>query len=310
MTTRKRDESSGKTPEIIISLPQQSRRDLELCRHESSATELDVVISGQTVLMSLPFKTLAAVSKLVSGMWEKNQLILCGGRFKLLWRHDTSNVVDKESLLKVLKFCCGETVAVGVKNGECCAVIAALFRLDVWCAKTVVTELCNFAEEQARRNVAFGAALLKASSRYPECCDQQLCALDTRLAKIVLTKERICNNYQVVVDECLMALGPRYLEITEYGKPRTRWSEFTLRTRYIRYHKSLNAQEKERIMRCNMGSMAKDELDVLEELGVLKPDTVMSLYGSPLVEAEKSKSESIEASRFQQQSKSCDWFSC
>ena len=301
-TTRWKGDGNGETPGITISFPQQSQRNLGLHRHDA-ATDVDVVVSGTTVLVSLPVGTLAAASKLVNRMWEMDQLLLCGGRYKLLWEHDTSRDVDIESLVKVLRLCCGETVKVGVKGGECCAVVATLFRLDVWCARTVVAELCNFAVEQAQRDVMFGATLLKACSRYPECCDQQLCALDTRLAKVLLTEERICHDYPVVVDECLMAIDPRYLGVAEYGRPRTKWSEFSIRTRYIRFHTDLQAQEKEAIIKCDLGSFTREELDVLEELGVLKPGTIMSLCGSPPEETEINKSNKVD--RFRQQSLSC-----
>lgn len=337
MTTKGKYESSGETPEITLSLSQKSRKNLGLNRRETSRNDLDVVVSGSMLLMSLPMMTLAAASKLVSGMRERNELIQCDGKYKLMWKHDMSQDVDKESLVKVLKLCRGDTIRVGVKNGECCAVIAALFRLDLWCATEVATKLCDFAEEQARRNVVFGATLLKTSSRYPECCDQRWCTLNTRLAKIVLSKDMICHEYGTVVDGCLMALEPRYLDMAEYGEPNTRWGEFSVRTRYIRYHTGLQTQEKMDILKHHLGSLTKEKLEVLEQLGVLKPDILFSLYvslqdktekntskngkeelgvrkpdsgmslaESPQASTEKSTSKSDQVNRFQQQSKSCD----
>ena len=270
-------------PEISISFPFK----IPGFPERNGTIDLDVV-AGDEILASKNLETLAKVSGLVASMREEKRLRQRGGRFTLYWEHDTSRGVDKESLVKTLHFCSGETITVGVKNGECCAIIAALFRLDVSDARESIAELCDFAVEQARRNVVWGAVLLKASSRYPECCNEQ-CTLDERLAKVVLTKERIHDEYSVVVDGCLMTLDSRYLDMAEYGKPRTQWGEFSIRTRYVRYHAEMDQKERDSLVTFNLGVFINEELEAMDEQGILNREIIASMYSAILSEGSVDK---------------------
>lgn len=74
--------------------------------------------------------------------------------------------------------------------------------------------------------------------------------MDKALGKAVLTAKNIQDHYETVVDDCLMKLPPKYLDIAEYGMPHTKFSEFSIRTRYVREHEeALTDEEKETILK-------------------------------------------------------------
>lgn len=112
------------------------------------------------------------------------------GEQRLTWPFDTSSEVDRMVLVKALRFCYGETMSVGVMNGECCAMIATLKRLQVQGLDSVVSILCKFANEESKKNVEVGVELLKACSRYIECCDENGEALNKNVGQNCADKRK------------------------------------------------------------------------------------------------------------------------
>ena len=180
--------------------------------------DLEFVVGAEAKPLQLHRKIIADTSG-----WIKGKLNGTWGQ-KLEWPFDTSKEVDKETLIKALRFCYGETLSVGIKNGECCAMIAALTRLQVTCLYDAVMSLMEFAVEEAKRDIKADVELLKVCVGYKECCESSGVALDKKLAAIVLTKENMKNHFKEVVDECLMMLPPDYLMVAEYGEPHTKYS--------------------------------------------------------------------------------------
>ena len=89
-----------------------------------------------------------------------------------------------------------------------------------------------------------GTEILVTAQQYVECTNTDFCTLDTELSKVVFTQEKMEDDYEAVIDGCLMKLPVKYLDIVNYGEPHTKWSEFTIRVRYMRYHtNSLHAKE-------------------------------------------------------------------
>lgn len=167
----------------------------------------------------------------------------------------TNRKVDRDGLVKVLMFCYGGTVTVRARGGECCAFIAALYRLQVICTDETVAKVSGFIMNEATTDVRIGAKLLINMQQYPECTSASFCTLDQQLVKVILSKERMRSDYEIVVDGCLMKLPAKYLDVAQFEKAHTKLNEFTLRSRYVRYHSgSLNQREKgsnyEKMSRC------------------------------------------------------------
>ena len=214
------------------------------------------------------------------------------------WRHSTKKEVDKKVLVKALRFCYGETQSVGTKDGECCAMIATLMRLQVTCLDDVVGLLINFTVEEAKRKVETGVELLKACTRYSECCGSSTFSLNKKLAAIVLTKENICKHYKEIVDECLMMLPQEYLMLAEFGEPHTRCSEFCLRTKYVRYHPEMSIDDKQAmIVKCDWATLNSHELRELRLMDTIDKDELLEAYEKALEYSEIEKERANEMMR-------------
>ena len=133
-----------------------------------------------------------------------------------------------------------------------------------------------------------GARLLMTAQHYPECLNKNVCALERQLAEIVLSKENMQNHYEKVVDRCLMKLPAKYLDIARYGDAHTKWSEFTTCAWYVRYNsESMSKKEKEDIMKkCDWKKLRSEELNELNEFGVVEPGKILTLYQTALAYAE------------------------
>ena len=279
-----KEESEEDSSTITLSPPSSFNRNGHLFNKEDTFSDLDFIIAGLEKPLKLHRNILSQTSMLVEGILKAKQESKNADFNEIEWVFDTSNEVDREALVKVLRFCYGDTITVDVDNGECCAVIAALFRLQVICAVDTVAKLSKFAIEQAQANLRVGVELLMATQQYPECSNINFCALDEKLGEIVLSKERMQEDHDIVVDGCLMRLPPRFLDIAHFGESHTKWSEFTVRARYVRYHSdSLSQKEKEAIVKkCDWNTLMSSELNQLNQLGFVDQDTIMRTYHSAL----------------------------
>ena len=152
--------------------------------------DLEFVVAGMERPLHLHRKILAESSGKVKAMLNERKGL------KLEWPYDTTKEVDREALVKALRFCYGETQIVGTKNGECIARIVALTRLHVTCLDDVVTLLSNLALDEAQRNLEIGVELLKACGGYKEWSNTSQLTLDKKLAAIVLTKDNMQEHYK------------------------------------------------------------------------------------------------------------------
>ena len=243
-----------------------------------SYPELEFVVGGMEKPLHLHRKILAHASGKVKAMLDKRMDL------KLEWPFDTTKEVDREALVKALRFCYGETQIVGTRNGECIAMLAALTRLQVTCTDDVVTLLSNFSMEEAKRNLEIGVELLKACVGYKEMSGTNKLTLGKKLAAIVLTKDNMQEHYKEVVDECLMVLPPDYLMIPEFGEPHTRLSEFCLRTKYVRFHsKELTKEQKQSMVsKCDWSTLNSQELRELRLADIIGKDELLEAHEKAL----------------------------
>ena len=235
--------------------------------------DLDFVVPGMDKPLQLHKKILAKASTRIKEILKNNK-----GK-RLDWMFEVKNEVDKQALMKTLRFCYGEKMNVGTKNCECCGLIAAFSRLQVTCLDEVVAKLKHIALEVAKNDWCEGVRLLKMSMCYEECCKTNGCTLDKELARVVMTKENMIEHFKEVVDDCLMTLPSEYLDEAEYGSPHTECSEFCLRTRYMRIHSKEMSEEDKRVMisKCDLSTLSSQELKELRVTNLVDKDELLSL---------------------------------
>lgn len=264
--------------ECTLDVPSPYHNEIESFDNPDLYPELKFVVAGMEKPLQLHRRILANASEHIK---EK----LKGIRdLRFEWSHDTSNEIDREALVKALRFCYGETMNVGTKNGECCAVIAALTRLQVNCLDDVVALLKDFAVNQTKKDVKVGVELLKACASYPECCGMNECSLNRELAGVLLTKEMMHEHYKEVVDECLMLLPPEYLKLAVFGEPHTRCSEFCLKTKYLRLHSKEMTREEEQgiVTACKWSTLNSQELRELRLADIIDKGELLKAYEQAL----------------------------
>ena len=252
--------------------------EVESFNDPESFPDLKFVVSGMGEPLQLHKKILARASTTLKIMLKDHP------SDKMEWMFETKNEIDKQALVKALRFCYGETLCVGTRDGECCALIAAFSRLQVTCLDEVISQLRNFTLELARNDLIQGVELLKMSTHYEECCKTNTCTLNKELAKIVLTKENMFEHFREVVDDCLMTLPLEYLDEAEYGEPHTWCSEFCLRAKYVRWHsKELSDEEKHAMVtKCDWSTLNSQELRELRLTDLVDKDELLGAHEKAL----------------------------
>ena len=296
------------TKETIFCVESPFKNNTELFDNKDMFPDMVFVVAGLESPLLLHKGIMAKTSKLVEGLLKAKQTAKTGDSNQIKWPFDTTNERDRTALVKALRFCYDETMTVDAKGGELCAVIAALCRLQVTCLKEMIVKLTDFAVEQAKKDASVGKELLKETQLYPECCNPNTVELDKALAKVVFTRKNICENFETVVGDCLMKLPMHFLDMAEYGDPHTPFSEFNIRTQYLKEHDdTLSKEEKEMVMKkCDWTNLMSKELMTLRELDVLGKDAMIEACNKALenteekireykerFEHEKVKSESI-----------------
>ena len=219
---------------IVVKSPY--RNNSELFDNAGSSPDMQFMVPGMKKPLALHKEIMATTSDFVRQLLKPKQTHKNKDSATRKWEFVANTEVDRRALETVLRFCYGIEMDVGTKDGECCAVIAALCQLDVTCVDEIVTKLSNFAVEEARKDLVVGVELLKAIGHHQECCTQR-CTLDKQLASIVLTAKNIKEHFDLVINNCLMMIPVKYLDAAEYGEAHTKCSEFHVRAQYVKTHK-------------------------------------------------------------------------
>ena len=275
---------------VVVKSPY--RNNSELFDNADSAPDMQFMVPGMEKPLALHKEIMAATSNYVYQLLKPKQTLENNDSATGKWEFDANTEVDRRALEKVLRFCYGVEMDVGTKDGECSAVIAALCQLDVTCVDEVVAKLSNFAVEEARKDLVVGVELLKAIGRHQECCTQK-CTLDKQLTPIVLTTKNIKKHFDLVVDNCLMMIPAKYLDVTEYGEAHTKYSEFSVRASYVRKHEStLSDEMKATIMeKSDWTKILSGELKELRELNAVGQDTLTELCNQVPINTEREREE-------------------
>ena len=275
--------------QTLTNIESPFKNNAEMFNNKEMFPDMEFVIPGLDSPLLLHKGIMAKTSKLVQSILKAKETAKNDDVNRIEWMFDTSKPVDMTALLKVLRFCYDETMSVDISNGECCAVIAALFRLQLTRLDKIVGDLISFAVKQSQCNANNGVKLLKDTKYYPECCGSRGCGLDKALGKAVLTAKNIKEKYEIVVDDCMMKLPPEYLDVAEYGQPHTKFSEFSIRARYVAEHsETLSNEEKEAIMKkCDWTKLQGSELKQLKDLGFVGQEVIMEAYEKVLETTEQ-----------------------
>lgn len=296
---------------VEIFLPPAYEYHLGTFDNEDSFPNLTLVIQGLNKPLRLHKGVLCTVSKYIERVLKEKQ-IKGEDDIKIEWMFDTAKEVDRQVVVKVLRFCYGESVSVGVKDGECCAMISIMKKLELICEDVMADYLISFARDETINDLKTGVELLKCVQRYQECVDKKM---DEMLASIILTKKNLMEHYDIVVGDCLMKLPSKYLDMVEYEEGHGEKSELEVRVRYIREHEELGKEEKERIIKkCKWDDLTIQELKKLKQLDVVGVETLWdiceALFKCEESEMDKQKKEMamIESEKEKQRKQSLFFF--
>ena len=277
--------------QILVESPFKNNR--ELFNNNDMFPDMAFVVPGLERPLLLHKGIMAKTSKFVQGLLKAKESAKSGDANRIEWPFDTTNKVDRDALVKVLRFCYDETMTVNAKGGELCAVIAALCRLQMTSLQEMVAKLTQFAVEQSEKDVSVGVEMLKETQLYAECRNPNTVELDKALAKVVLTPKNISEHFENVVNNCLMMLPMEYLDMAEYGEAHTQFSEFSVRAQYVKEHGSaLSKADQEMIMKkCDWTILLSGELKELKKLNVVGQDVMIDLCNQVLSNTEKERDE-------------------
>ena len=279
--------------ETQISLESPFKNNTELFNNKDMFPDMEFVVPGLERPLLLHKGIMAKTSKFVQGLLKAKETAKSGDSNRVEWPFDTTNKVDRDALVKVLRFCYDETMTVNTKGGELCAMIAAMCRLQMTHLQEMVAKLTQFAVEQSEKDVSVGVEMLKETQLYAECRNPSTVELDKSLAKVVLTLKNISEHFESVVNNCLMMLPMEYLDMAEYGEAHTQFSEFSVRAQYVKEHRDgLSKADQEMIMKkCDWTKLESAELKELDELGIVDLRDMLSIYHTVLTRTEKENKE-------------------
>ena len=277
--------------QILVESP--FKNNSSLFNNKDMFPDMEFVVPGLERPLLLHKGIMAKTSLFMQGLLKAKETAKSGDANRIEWPFDTTKEVDRDALVKVLRFCYDETMTVNAKGGELCAVIAAMCRLQVTCLQEMVTKLTQFAVEQSENDVNVGVEMLKETQLYAECRNPNTVKLDKALAAVVLTPKNISKHFENVVNNCLMMLPMEYLDMAEYGEAHTQSSEFSVRLQYVKEHRdSLSKVDQEMIMKkCDWTMLLSGELKELKKLNVVGQDVMIDLCNQVLANTEKVRDE-------------------
>lgn len=294
-TTIKMAEAAAGENEEYIVIDSPYGDNIEMFDNEETLPDLLFVFGEEDDISTLWLHrgVVARGSRLAQGTLRSKEQAETPDMNQMGWTFGIKKEVERETLVKALRFCYGEPMRVGTHDGECCAMIATLSRLQITCLDEVLEKLTAFAIDEAKKDARVGAELLVATQDYSECCTASVCELDKALAKVVFTSKNLYENYEEVVDNCLMKLPAEYLEMVDFGEPHQRCSEFNIRLQYVNHHgESMSADEKrEEMNKCDWTMLNRDELRELNGLKIVEPEAMVELLDKVLERTEREKRE-------------------
>lgn len=207
----------------------------------------------------------------------------------LAWKTHCDSDVEGSVLKKWLHFCYGSEMYLTIY--EAVAGLWTLMQLKLRQEEELGLIIKQFIAPEVPRNVEIEVQVLKQCIAYGKDCDQAYDTLIATLAERVLSRDNITNNFDLVVDHCLMELPPSFLDKAHYGDVWTKYSEFELRKLYIERHSNeLSAEDKDRIMsQCKEVMPNSSELKQMVEQGSFSQESLLMLFQKALEHCEKER---------------------
>ena len=242
--------------------------------HKISMPDLDFVVPGMGAPLKLHRCLLCVASSLVHDVLalkpEKDR-----GRF--VWPFDTETKKDREALVKALRFCYGGTLTLESPK-QVCAVIAAINRLQVRNATSVIAKLKRIALEAAHGEA--GLEILRECLKYEECCRARCVQLDA------LVLEKLLPALKAVPEDILKKLQPCCVDAVKYQDVH---SEFLLRMSAAAIKE--DAQSKRSFMdKMDTSRCSAAELAQLNEMGIYTKEEMLAKYAEALAARDKNES--------------------
>ena len=141
-------------------------------------------------------------------------------------------------LVKWLKICYGEEQT--FKISECPTALDLLSRLQLKESERMKKEITEFVVASAINDLQTGAKLLVECNNYG--CDDV-----DRLARVILTRENLTRNPEIVIDKCLMNLPIKFLDIIQGDEFKDMKNRIVLR--YVKFHRDISDSEKQKTLK-------------------------------------------------------------
>ena len=289
---REEEEEEEEALTIVSSFPNT----IQWFNNDDFLPDVDFIIPGVEKPLHLHSVVLIQASESLASLVKAK--INAHGRFdpeahRVEWMFDKSATDEKyrRCLVKWLRYCFGEDQAFGAD--ELSAALATLLQLKLKCQEEVKVLIEAHMKQVASENVRIGChMLIDCALTYEEDFGNSMDVIDS-LAEAVLCRDNMVEHPDIAIDECLLLLPPRFLDVAQYGGCHGETGEFSVRMRYVATHDSaLSIEEKREILsHFKAENLGSEEIKRLGDSGILEPSSLMDLCVRALQFQEKRSSE-------------------
>ena len=265
---------------LTIKSPFPDNRDMFNSQDSACFADAEIVIPGREKPLQLHRGILCRASEAFKGMFR------CKASVHGLFSDEARQIngflemtegEGAEAFVQWLRFCYGAPLE--VCNDTAVALLMTLPLLQLCNCESVQRMLEDYIIAAAKTNFETGAAMLCRCAQFEEFKGEQFGAVGKAVAQIVFTAKNLASCRETIVDKCLMQMPFEYLDIVQYGNPRTDISEFAIRKQYVLCNdEKLSAEMKTIIMKkCDWKKLNCAELKELFGLGVISKEELADL---------------------------------
>ncbi len=250
--------------------------DISTFDNEHSYSDITLIIPGLDKSLKLHRMFLGIASTTIDGVLKKQvskYISFDPTTLVLTWTYKRveTDTTYRNVLVKWLRFCYGENQTFSLE--ECPAALTVFQQLQLKTKEDVKSKIEKHMSDSAKGNVDAAAQLLRG------CSAEEGGQVNETLGKFVFSIEQMKTKPHLV-DECLMMIPGKYLDIAEFsGVPPNELNEFLLRRKYVKFNrKKLSKEEKQEIlMGCKQGILDDEEVEAIQKEGILSDTEVVEL---------------------------------
>ena len=108
--TEEREEREEKSPKITLSPPESFNKNADSFNKEDTFSDLDFIIAGLEKPLKLHKNIISQTSMFAKTLLKAKHASKSADCNEIRWMYDTSKEVDREALVKALRFCYGDTI--------------------------------------------------------------------------------------------------------------------------------------------------------------------------------------------------------